>query len=236
MILQQMIQRYYRFMQLKILYPKNLLIPTIDIEIIWQTHLIRPLTYRDDCLRLFHKIIDHSLILDHFQQSFKEEAFSDTCYLYQKHFHEEYCSLLLDQNNEISKSKSINPYFDRFLFLPSIYSYWDETYFKFSSYYPHDYENPFSFTEADIILDANWINLCKIFMNFMLLKTSLIAVWDMNPINPIDLKLSTIKQLKKSYERFLYMLSTYLPNKEYHLIHPTYAVNILIITLFIYNV
>ncbi len=35
-VLKQMIQRYYRFMQLKALHPPNiLLIPTLDIEIVW---------------------------------------------------------------------------------------------------------------------------------------------------------------------------------------------------------
>ncbi|CAF1315102.1 unnamed protein product [Rotaria sordida] len=46
---------------------------------------------------------------------------------------------------------------DIFQCLIPIYSYWDKTYFKFSSYPLNDYENPFSFTEADIILDANFL-------------------------------------------------------------------------------
>ncbi|CAF1156312.1 unnamed protein product [Rotaria sordida] len=64
-ILKQMIRRYYRFMQLKASLPTNiLLIPTLDIEIIWQTHLLRPDMYQADCLRLFRRIIDHSLQVD----------------------------------------------------------------------------------------------------------------------------------------------------------------------------
>ncbi|CAF3938329.1 unnamed protein product [Rotaria sordida] len=110
-----------------------------------------------DCLRLFHQIIDHSLLLDHTQQSFKEQAFLDTLHLYEKHFHEQYCSLSLYKNDKISSSKYIHPHFDRFQCLIPIYSYWDKTYFKFSSYSLNDYENPFSFTEADIILDANFL-------------------------------------------------------------------------------
>ena len=76
MILRQMIQRYYRFLILeKLCIQQFFLVPTIDIEIIWQTHLLRPAMYRDDCLRLFHQIIDHSLLLNHIQQSFKQQAF-----------------------------------------------------------------------------------------------------------------------------------------------------------------
>jgi hypothetical protein len=36
---------------------------TVDIEIIWQTHLLRPEMYRNDCLRLFRRVIDHSLMI-----------------------------------------------------------------------------------------------------------------------------------------------------------------------------
>ncbi len=39
--------------------PNTLLIPILDIEIVWQTHLLQPEMYRNDCLRLFRRIIDH---------------------------------------------------------------------------------------------------------------------------------------------------------------------------------
>lgn len=81
-VFKQMIQRYYRFMSLK--SSNILLIPTLDIEMIWQTHLLRPEIYKNDCLRLFGRVIDHSLILNNITQTFKTEAFFDTCQLYQK--------------------------------------------------------------------------------------------------------------------------------------------------------
>ncbi|CAF3681715.1 unnamed protein product [Rotaria sp. Silwood1] len=226
LILQQMIRRYYRFMQLKVLYPKKLLIPTIDIEIVWQTHLLRPLIYQNDCRRLFHQIIDHSLLLNHTQQSFKEEAFLDTLHLYEKHFHEPYCSLPLYKNDKMSSPKYMRAHFDTFQCLIPNYSFWDETYFQFSSYPLNDYENPFSFTEADIILDGNWINSCKTFMNIICSKMY-INFWSFNPLKPIDLKSSAMKRLKKSYERFLYITAKYSLIKQYDLIHPTYAIDII---------
>ncbi len=87
-ILKQMIQKYYRFIQLKASHPLNiLLIPTFDIEIIWQTHLLRPERYRNDCLRLFHRIIDHSLTTkNEIEQFFKKHAFLETCQLYEQRF------------------------------------------------------------------------------------------------------------------------------------------------------
>lgn len=224
LILQQMIKRYYRFMQLKVLYPEKVLIPTIDIELVWQTHLLRPSLYRDDCLRLFHRIIDHSLFLNYNDQVFKEQAFLDTLHLYEKHFHQQYYSLPLCKNNKIYSSQYNELHFDRLQHLLPIYSYWDDKYVPFfSTYYLDDFENPFSFTEADIILDGNWINLCKNFMNSIFLNTST-DIWSFDPFRPMNLNSSAMKRLKKSYERFLYITAKYFLNNEYTLIHPTYAV------------
>ncbi|CAF3985661.1 unnamed protein product [Adineta steineri] len=41
-------------MKLKAIYGNNIfLVPTLDIELVWQVHLSRPEIYRNDCLRLF---------------------------------------------------------------------------------------------------------------------------------------------------------------------------------------
>ncbi|CAF4366390.1 unnamed protein product, partial [Adineta steineri] len=143
-------------MQLKASSPNNiLLIPTLDIEIIWQTHLLRPQMYRDDCMRLFHRIIDHSLLANDMEQFLKEQAFIDTCKLYEERFGEQYCSLPEYNDNKPIAPKYVHPVFGSLECLIPIYSYWDETNFDFSSVSSvnHD-DNPFSFTEADIILDG----------------------------------------------------------------------------------
>ena len=90
------IQRYYRFMQLKASNPSNiLLISTLNIELVWQTHLLRPNIYQNDCLRLLRRIIDHSFIIDNVNQAFKDhDAFFDTCQLYEQRFGEKYCPQL----------------------------------------------------------------------------------------------------------------------------------------------
>ena len=104
-VLKQMITRYYRFMQLKAFYyPNVLLIPTLDIEIVWQTHLLRPEIYRADCLRLFRHVVDHALLTKDIQQVFKEQAFLDTCHFYEERFHEKYC--LLPSNEQCHNSAS----------------------------------------------------------------------------------------------------------------------------------
>jgi Glycine-rich domain-containing protein-like len=223
-IIKQMITRYYRFMQLKASCPNNiLLIPTLDIEIIWQTHLLRPEMYREDCMRLFHRIIDHSLLTNDIEQFLKEQAFIDTCKLYKERFGEEYCPLPEHKNDEPIPPKYEHPVFGKLKCLIPIYSYWDKTHFTFSSESSCNYnENPFSFTEADIILDGNWLDLCKKFMKEMISKTPIQGYYRKS--DQIDLSTSAIKRLKKSYERFLYMATKYPPSNGYDFVHPTYAV------------
>ncbi len=219
-VFKQIIQRYYRFMQLKSSNSSNiLLIPTLDIEMIWQTHLLRPEIYKNDCLRLFGRVIDHSLIINNINQSFKEEAFFDTCQLYQKRFEEIYCSLPEVASNNPCESLNDNEW---------IYSYWDKTHFQFSSNSPNNYENPFSFTEGDFILDGKWLDMCKLFMCGT--KKNPIWIRFFNKSKEIDLGSEALKRLKKSYERFLYMAAKYSLKDGNGFIPPTYAVNILLFT------
>ena len=218
--IKQMLTRYYRFLQLKSSNPTLLLIPTLDIEMIWQTHLLRPQMYQNDCMRLFHRVIDHSLIHNEVEQCLKEQAFIDTCHLYKERFGEEYCQL--PQPKEPTP-KYEHPLFGRLKELIPIYSYWDETYFEFSKDPTKNYdENPFSFTEADVILDGNWLKLCKNFLCDMMTKVTIRGYY--RESDKINLGSSILKRLKKSYERFLYMSVKYPPTNGYTFIHPTYAV------------
>ena len=216
-VLKQMIQRYYRFMQLKALHPPNtLLIPTLDIEMVWQTHLLRPEIYHNDCLRLFHRIIDHSLIMkNEMEQFFKQQAFVDTCELYEKKFGEEYCSL----PTEAKRSRhTLNRN-------EVVHSYWDQTTFSFSANSPSDYENPFSFTEGDLIFDGKWLHFCQEFMFNAVDKVAANSTYFHKP-SGIDLGKRALQRLKKSYERFLYMAAKYPLKDGNGFIPPTLAVNI----------
>jgi hypothetical protein len=220
-VVKQMITRYYRFIQLKASFPNILLVPTLDIEIVWQTHLLRPELYREDCMRLFHRIIDHSLLTNEVEQTVKEQAFIDTCQLYKERFREEYCSI--PEGNEPVPPKYSHHIFGRLKCLIPVYSYWDKTYFEFSpeSSANHD-DNPFSFTEADVILDGNWLHLCRKFLKEMKRKTPIEGYY--RDYDDIDLRASALERLKKSYERFLYMSTKYPPSNGYGFVHPTYAV------------
>ena len=222
-----MIKRYYRFMQLKASLPANrLLIPTLDIEMIWQTHLLRPSMYRDDCLRLFHRVIDHSLLTDELEQFLKDQAFFETCRLYEERFGEEYCPKPTEEMRANRPAKYVHHTFGVLKCLIPVYSYWDETTYNFASTVPANYgENPFSFTEADVILDGNWLDLCKRFLGDMRTKVG-VRNYYLDDSMSIDLGRGATSRLMKSYERFLYMATRYPPTNGYDYIHPTYAVSL----------
>lgn len=220
-VLKQMIMRYYRFLQLKTLYPKERLIPTLDIEIIWHTHLLRPEMYRGDCLRLFGRIIDHSLLIDDNVEGLKEQAFANTCRLYEEYFRDQYCPLPANTEGNDFHSiyrHSLLNYIE--CHIPA-YSYWDHTQFKFASDVVDTYENPFSFVETDVILDSYWFDLYFIDMYRVGLK----IIAHNSQTQQMALR-SAMKRLKKSYERFLYMTGKYSTMNGYECLHPTYAVRI----------
>jgi hypothetical protein len=126
------------------------------------------------------------------------------------------------KNKVASNSSSLN-YNER------IYSYWDKTHFEFSSNSTIDYENPFSFTEGDFILDGKWLDMCK---QFMYDANKKLPIWTrfFKKSKGIDLGSEALKRLKKSYERFLYMAAKYPLKDGNGFIPPTYAVNVLLFT------
>ncbi|CAF1202366.1 unnamed protein product [Rotaria sordida] len=220
-IVEQMIMRYYRFMKLKASYPNERLVPTLDIEIVWQTHLLRPEMYRGDCLRLFHRVIDHSLLIDNIEESLKEQAFVNTCRLYEERFGEPYCPLPVNKEEDEARSTyrySLLNYIE--CPIPT-YSYLDDTWFRFTDELPNNYENPFSFVVEDIILDSHWFELYRTDMYGVGLK--IIAY---NPQEQQIAFRSAMKKLRKSYERFLYIAAKYSTMNGYDFIHPTYAIDI----------
>ncbi|CAF2738746.1 unnamed protein product [Rotaria sp. Silwood2] len=222
-----MITRYYRFMQLKAYHPANiLLIPTIDIEIVWQTHLLRPEIYQADCRHLFRRVIDHSLLINDIQQHIKEQAFQDTCQLYEQRFGEQYCPLTSIDEKKEAKSNVSHDSSGTFCCIGENYSYWDNTYYKFPLKIPKDYENPFSFTDADIIIDMNWLDFCKQFMANPKCNSRFFN-HNLDQRHKLRFGHDAMKKLEKSYERFLYMAAKY-PLKDGNVfISPTYAIDII---------
>jgi len=78
--------RYQLFLLLKAKYRENLLIPTLCIEFIWQSHLLRFDIYKRDCEQLFGRIIDHHLLLTPFESLHRNEAIKQTALLWEREF------------------------------------------------------------------------------------------------------------------------------------------------------
>ena len=205
-------------MQLKASHPSNmLLIPTLDIEIVWQTHVLRPAVYEADCIRLFRRVIDHSLLTSDIQTFLREQAFRDTCQLYEQRYSEQYCPLPLDHQQENNTFSKIDHDFKK------SYSYWDQTHYQFSTQPPRDYENPFSFTEGDLIMDGQWLAFFKQFMANALKEAPVDEYCRMHS-DEIDLDDEAMERLKKSYERFLYMATKYSVKDGHPFVPPPFSV------------
>lgn len=56
---QRSLKRYERWLQLKLRHPKARLAPTRDIDMFWHLHMLSPVAYYRDCMRMFGRILDH---------------------------------------------------------------------------------------------------------------------------------------------------------------------------------
>ncbi|KAK6457495.1 uncharacterized protein RJT20DRAFT_24017 [Scheffersomyces xylosifermentans] len=81
--------RYSRFFKmLTVLYPTQVLVPTLDIDIVWHTHQLSLYYYFIDCLNTEEgAVIDHD---DKIESSKLDESFENTSRLYKWKFKKEY--------------------------------------------------------------------------------------------------------------------------------------------------
>jgi hypothetical protein len=100
--------QYERFMKLKAAHPEAMLIPTLDIQVVWVSHMLRPSVYRDDCIKLFGtrvacddigrkkltgigRVIPHHPYRDEVHTKFAKVALKDTMALWKKTYGVPYC-------------------------------------------------------------------------------------------------------------------------------------------------
>ena len=55
----QAVQRYFDFLELARQQPGRLLVPTLDIDLVWHVHQLSPADYRDDCQELLGRPLSH---------------------------------------------------------------------------------------------------------------------------------------------------------------------------------
>ena len=80
---------YRRFLQLCVLYPGVMLVPTRQLDRVWHTHMLDTAKYRADCDAVFGAFMDHfpyaGLRGEEDRQAWNE-AFSRTRRLFREHF------------------------------------------------------------------------------------------------------------------------------------------------------
>ncbi|KAI0469602.1 hypothetical protein F4859DRAFT_487203 [Xylaria cf. heliscus] len=81
------ITRYGRFLKLFKLYPKRMLVPTLDIDLVWHTHQCSPSQYALVTTEIAGRFIDHN---DKLGTATLDPAFESTKALYRIRFADEY--------------------------------------------------------------------------------------------------------------------------------------------------
>jgi hypothetical protein len=79
-------QRYKCFMCLHKKYPDSILIPTLDIEMIWRSHCIRSIMYEVDCKANFGRILPHPVAESVSILEIRREALTSTIDLWKDNF------------------------------------------------------------------------------------------------------------------------------------------------------
>lgn len=85
--LQRAIQRYDRFLKLFKMYPRKMLVPTLDIDIAWHTHQCSPAQYMEATKTLAGRFIDHD---DKLGSDKLDPGLENTINLYRIRFADEY--------------------------------------------------------------------------------------------------------------------------------------------------
>lgn len=85
--LNRAVVRYERFIQLFKMHPGTMLVPTLDIDLVWHTHQCSPRSYQAFCEREAGRSINHD---DSLGKATLKDGFKETCLLYEARFQEEY--------------------------------------------------------------------------------------------------------------------------------------------------
>jgi hypothetical protein len=96
--LENAIERYKRFLLIKVENPGLIIVPTLDIDIIWHSHMLNHKEYINDCHEIFGKILNHE---DRLENTKLIQSYSKTSNVWEKKYNEKYVS-----KKEISSSPS----------------------------------------------------------------------------------------------------------------------------------
>ncbi|SPO00748.1 related to large-conductance mechanosensitive channel [Cephalotrichum gorgonifer] len=83
----RLITKYTRFLDIMTLYPKEMMVPTLDVDLAWHTAQLTPSTYLKYTVSRSKKFIDHN---DKVEESVLRGGYDRTSKMYQKMFGEVY--------------------------------------------------------------------------------------------------------------------------------------------------
>ncbi|PPR07443.1 hypothetical protein CVT24_007709 [Panaeolus cyanescens] len=82
-ILQHAVARYHAFLDLLATHPGTMLVPTLDIDLVWHTHQLTHSRYWNDCVHYVGRFIDHN---DKVEGPHLSNAFDQTGFLWRNRF------------------------------------------------------------------------------------------------------------------------------------------------------
>jgi hypothetical protein len=85
--MKRLLEKYSRFFQIMANYPKNMAVPTLDIDLAWHTHQLNPVEYYRFSDHHAHKFIDHD---DKVEETQLSDSFGWTSKKYSELFGEPY--------------------------------------------------------------------------------------------------------------------------------------------------
>ncbi|EUC64071.1 BAR domain protein, putative [Rhizoctonia solani AG-3 Rhs1AP] len=85
--LTDLITQYHTFLDLCAHHPGKALVPTLVIDLGWHTHMLSGEEYRDDCWRLFEKMVGHE---DKVEEGKLASSFEETARLWKSRFGDNY--------------------------------------------------------------------------------------------------------------------------------------------------
>eukprot|EP01080_Neovahlkampfia_damariscottae_P002117 gene2117-1984_t len=89
------IDRYKKFLQLRMENPKLVVVPTIDIDLIWHAHMLDHTEYVLDCMNLFGNILNHDTKAE---ETRLKKNYQKTSDVWEKRFNEKYVTRKKDSN------------------------------------------------------------------------------------------------------------------------------------------
>ncbi|KAK7469974.1 hypothetical protein VKT23_001411 [Stygiomarasmius scandens] len=82
-VLYHAIARYHAFLDLINANPESFFVPTLDIDLAWHTHQLMSNKYKNDCMKLIGKFIDHD---DKVEEGKLSKSFDETCRAWKDRF------------------------------------------------------------------------------------------------------------------------------------------------------